>query len=111
MAVPPVVIAGLSQIAMNDKVQTFAGNLIKDVYGKIITPPEEPVDDIEDVEELSLQDVIDRVDNLPTREEMIVSFSVLQAEIETQQDRMKKFVAAGAVANILVLGSLIYFLA
>ena len=104
MAVPPVLIAGLGQVAMNPKVQSFAGRLVKDVYGKIMPSKKAAeTENQEGQEEISLENVAERLNELPTREELVTSFAFLQAELDRQNKRTRMFIVIGLAIQLTIL--------
>lgn len=85
MALPPGVVGVLGELVMSPKVQDFATKLVKDVYGKIM-PSQGSGDESEGAEQKprTLDDLAERIDELPTKQELITSFAVLQAELERE---------------------------
>ncbi len=98
---------------MNPKVQEFAGRLASDVYGKFMrsdTDADEPGDDEDGEPQVSLEEVAERLEQLPTREELISSFSFLQAELVRQNQKTRLFVVCGLGLQLMILLAALYWI-
>lgn len=114
MALPAGMIVALGELAMSPKVQEFATKLVKDVYGKIMPSGEsEKSTSPVDPKPVTLESLSAKIEDLPTKQEIIASFAVLQAELEREHRTTQKwlrFVLAlqlvwlVAVAGLLTAG-------
>jgi len=103
VAIPPGLIAGLGQVAMHPKVQEFAGRLASDVYSKFMPSDLEIEEDETIASEATLEDVVERLDELPTKDELVTSFSFLQAELVRQNQKTRLFVVVGLAVQLAIL--------
>ena len=96
----PVVAALVAKLAASSAVQSAAVKVAGDVYGRIMTAEKRGPR----AESASLDAIADRLDDLPTREELIASFAALQAELDRRHQRAIMLMAAilGVQALILV---------
>jgi hypothetical protein len=85
---------------MSPKVQKFATKLLKDVYGKIM-----PSGDSSESKKVphSIEDLASRLDELPTRDELITSFAVLQAELEREHRQTRKWLIILSVIQLAII--------
>jgi len=104
MALPPGVVGVLGELVMSPKVQDFATRLVKDVYGKIM-PSQDSDEEIEKSERKprTLEDLAERLDELPTKQELIASFAVLQAELEREHRKTHSWLRAVFALQLLIL--------
>ncbi len=108
MAVPPALIVGLGQAALNPKVQGFAGRLVSDVYSKLMPSKDaEVTDEQNSLEEASLDDILNRLNDMPTKEELATSFAFLQAELDRQNQKTRVFIISGFMVHIILLSIII----
>lgn len=111
MALPAIVLTGLQHAAMNPKVQSFAGKLAKDVYGKIMPSKAiEVINDPDPSERPTFEDIAEQIEAIATREELVASFAFLQAELDRQNQKTRIYITIAAGANIVVMTIIGYFL-
>ena len=112
MAIPPGIVTVLGGLAGNPKVQEFAVKLAGDVYGRImpgrraavavdLQGPGEPVID----QRAILSALSDRLDAVPTRDELVAAFAVLQAQLDRQHRKTRALllVVAGLCLVLFVI--------
>lgn len=110
MALPAIVLTGLKHAAMNPKVQNFAGRLAKDVYGKIMSPDQKGAsEDLHSIaiEPLTLDDMAERLEAVPTKEDLAASLGFLQAELDQQNRKTRRYIIAATIFNSAVIATLV----
>lgn len=109
MALPVGLLSLVGEAALNPKVQGFAVDLAKNVYGRIIPAKGDEADGIKpDDVEASLDDVLLRLDEIPNREEIVATFSVLQADIDRQHQATRYWLMGIAALQTAIIGLLIW---
>ena len=110
MVLPAGVITTLGELALNPKVQGFATNLARNIYGRIMPDRKDAASaDKASPPALTLEDLSERIDQLPSREDLIAAFAVLQADID-RQHQQTRLILAGFFAVVLALGGVLVFL-
>jgi hypothetical protein len=111
VAVPPLVVAGAAELLTNATVRRAGARLVSDVYGRLMRrKPGGPaaaadgaqLDPAEAVAQLS-----EAVADLPTREEIVAAFSLLQTEVDNRLRRIGIAVALIGLLQIVGIGLLI----
>jgi len=104
VALPPGVVVALGELALSPKVQEFATNLVKDVYGKVMPSKKtEEAADSSKTEPATLESLAMKIEDLPTRQELIASFAVLQAELERQHTASHRWLRAVVALQLAIL--------
>lgn len=110
MALPAIVLTGLKHAALNPKVHSFAGQLAKDVYGKIMSPDQKGASEDPDtitIESLSLDDIAERLEAMPTKEDLAASLGFLQAELDQQNRKTRLYIIAATIFNSALIATLV----
>lgn len=113
MAVPVTVLTTLGELALSPKVQDFTAGLVKNVYGRIMPSKTDEAGAPEGSAAqatLTLETLADRLDELPTREELVTSFAVLQAELDRQNQFTRRILMLSAAIQTILLASIIVIL-
>lgn len=90
----PLILAGLGKAAANPAVQAGAARLLRDVYGRVSAGSRNG------------ETVGPAASDLPTREEMMAAFALLQSEMDQQQRRTRGFLLGIGVVQLLMLAAL-----
>lgn len=114
MALPPLVIGTISTIAGHPKVQEAAGRLASDVYGRVMGRSKAPPQ-IEDRSErlderARLEQIHDKLEKMPTQEELAESFGLLQAELDRRIQLQNRLIMAFGGTVVVLLSALLVFL-
>jgi hypothetical protein len=109
MVMPAALISGLSSIAANEALQKAASRLVQDVYGRIMPSKKMVAIDSDLSDAISLEDVMENLRRLTTREEVAVSFGVLQATLDRRHRATLILVSAVLTMQSIALVVLIAF--
>lgn len=111
MALSPLVIGTISTIAGNRKVQETAARLASDVYGRVMRRSKaapnlgEPSELVE--ERVALKQVQEKLEQLPSREELAVSFGLLQAELDRRLQLQNRLIILFGGISVALLSALL----
>lgn len=116
MAIPPGIVTVLGGLAGNAKVQEFAGRLASDVYGRIM-PGRRTAGQVAAKEALpvghddraQLAQLAERLDAIPTRDELVAAFAMLQAELDRQHRKTRVLLLLVAGLCLVVLLTVVAF--
>lgn len=106
------IIATLTELALNKRVQSAASSLVGKVYGKVFSnADDEAVPTASDTDaSITVEQLTEQISKLPSSEELATAFAVLQADID-RQHRLTRFIlvgillALGAIFVALIIGS------
>tara|TARA_R110001606_G_scaffold286231_1_gene434551 strand:+ start:1068 stop:1418 length:351 start_codon:yes stop_codon:yes gene_type:complete len=111
MALPPLVIGTISTIAGHPKVQEAAGRLASDVYGRVmgrskgVKKLEDPGARVD--ERARLEQLHEKLEQLPTQEELAESFGLLQAELDRRMQLQNRLIIAFGGMTVFLLSALL----
>ena len=116
MALPPLVIGTISTIAGHPKVREAAGRLASDVYGRVMgrskAAPQLEESASRGDERARLEQIYEKLEQLPTQEELAESFGILQAEIDRRlQLQYRLIIGFGGIAVALLAPLLVVAIA
>ena len=98
----PAVIALVGNLAGSSAVQSAALKIAGNVYERIMSPKPEAGS-----RKVSIETLADRLDDMPTRDELIASFAALQAELDRRHQRSTVLVAFVLVLQLVLIGILL----
>jgi hypothetical protein len=100
----PAVVAVIGGLAGNEKVRAAALKVAGDVYERIISRR----DPSDRRGKPSLEMAVDLLEGVATKEEMIVSFAALQAELDKRHQRTNLLLVFVLLIQAAVVGLLIF---
>lgn len=109
MALPAVVIAGAAKLIASQAAQAAAADaaqkLAKNVYGRIMGERPVPASELTGTPERPLSAM---VADLPTREEIVAAFALLQAQLDQRHKRTNYFLIGALVLQTVTIGWLFF---
>lgn len=106
--VSPTIIATLTELALNKRVQDATSKLVGKVYGKVFSnsdvaalseaPTAQP--------SITIEELAERVDRLPNSQELATAFALLQADIDRQHRVTRLLLGGVLIALLAVLAAL-----
>ncbi len=97
----PAVAALVGKLAASSAVQSAATKVAGDIYERIMSPKQPSRR-----EKVTLELLAERLDQTATREELIASFSALQAELDQRQNRTSLLIMAVIVLQMFLFALL-----
>lgn len=102
--VSPTVIATLTELALNKRVQDAASKLVGKVYGKVFSSSDvAALSEVPTTQpSMTVEELAERVERLPNSEELATAFALLQADID-RQHRMTRLLLGGVLIGLLAV--------